>query len=50
MDTLFAAGFRMMAPTHFFDTEWAGSAHGVEKGGLTERGRALVRQDRKSVV
>jgi len=44
VDTLFAAGFRMIAPTHFFDTEWAGSAHGVEKGGLTERGRALVRR------
>src|SRR5262245_14807677 len=42
VDTLFAAGFRMIAPTHFFDTEWAGSAHGVAKGGLTERGRALV--------
>jgi microsomal dipeptidase-like Zn-dependent dipeptidase len=44
VDTLFAAGFRMIAPTHFFDTEWAGSAHGVSKGGLTERGRALVRR------
>jgi microsomal dipeptidase-like Zn-dependent dipeptidase len=44
VDTLFAAGFRMIAPTHFFDNEWAGSAHGVAKGGLTERGRALVRQ------
>ena len=44
VDTLFEAGFRMIAPTHFFDTEWAGSAHGVSKGGLTERGRALVRR------
>ena len=44
VDTLFAAGFRMIAPTHFFDTEWAGSAHGVSRGGLTERGRALVRR------
>lgn len=44
VDTLFDAGFRMIAPTHFFDTEWAGSAHGVVKGGLTERGRALVRR------
>jgi len=43
VDALFAAGFRMIAPTHFFDNEWAGSAHGVDKGGLTERGRALVR-------
>ena len=43
-DALFDAGFRMIAPTHFFDTEWAGSAHGVAKGGLTERGRVLVRR------
>lgn len=44
VDLLFEAGFRMVAPTHFFDTEWAGSAHGVAKGGLTDRGRALVRR------
>jgi membrane dipeptidase len=44
VDALFDAGFRMIAPTHFFDTEWAGSAHGVAKGGLTEKGRALVRR------
>jgi membrane dipeptidase len=44
VDTLYEAGFRMMAPTHFFDTEWAGSAHGVGKGGLTDRGRAFVRK------
>jgi membrane dipeptidase len=44
VDALFDAGFRMIAPTHFFDTEWAGSAHGLTKGGLTERGRQLVRR------
>lgn len=44
VDTLFDAGFRMIAPTHFFDTEWAGSAHGVAKGGLTQAGRALVQR------
>ena len=44
VDTLFEAGFRMIAPTHFFDTEWAGSAHGVTKGGLTDRGCELVRR------
>jgi membrane dipeptidase len=43
LDALDAAGYRMIAPTHFFDNEWAGSAHGVRKGGLTEKGRALVR-------
>jgi microsomal dipeptidase-like Zn-dependent dipeptidase len=44
VDTLFDAGFRMIALTHFFDTEWAGSAHGLAKGGLTDQGRALVRR------
>jgi microsomal dipeptidase-like Zn-dependent dipeptidase len=44
VDALFDAGFRMMAPTHFFDNEWGGSAHGVEKTGLTERGREMIRR------
>jgi microsomal dipeptidase-like Zn-dependent dipeptidase len=43
LDALRDAGFRMIAPTHFFDNEWAGSAHGRAKGGLTAQGRALVR-------
>ncbi|HWP41674.1 MAG TPA: membrane dipeptidase, partial [Blastocatellia bacterium] len=44
VDVLFDAGFRMMAPTHFFDNEMAGSAHGVSKGGLTEAGREMIRR------
>lgn len=44
VDVLFDAGFRMLAPTHFYDNEWGGSAHGVNKGGLTEKGRELVRR------
>jgi membrane dipeptidase len=44
VDALFDAGFRMMAPTHFFDNEWGGSAHGVGKTGLTEKGREMVRR------
>jgi microsomal dipeptidase-like Zn-dependent dipeptidase len=43
LDALDAAGFRMIAPTHFFDNEWAGSAHGERRGGLTAKGRELVR-------
>ncbi len=39
---LFDAGVRIMAPTHFFDNEVGGSAHGVEKGGLTELGRRMI--------
>ena len=42
LDELYAAGYRMIAPVHFFDTAFAGSAHGVGKGGLTPAGRALV--------
>ena len=44
VDVLFDAGFRMMAPTHFYDNEWGGSAHGVGKTGLTEKGREMVRR------
>jgi membrane dipeptidase len=44
VDALFEAGYRMIAPVHFFDTEWGASAHGVSKGGLTEAGRGLVRR------
>ncbi len=43
VDVLRQAGFRMMAPTHFFDTGIGGSAHGVTKGGLTPLGREWVR-------
>lgn len=41
---IFDAGYRMMAPTHFFDNEMAGSAHGLEKGGLTEAGREMIKE------
>lgn len=44
VDVLFEAGFRMMSPAHFFDNEMAGSAHGVDKQGLTEKGRAMIRR------
>jgi len=43
LDDLYAAGFRMMAPTHFTDTAIAGAAAGVNKGGLTDLGRQWVR-------
>lgn len=51
VDVLFDAGYRMMAPTHFFDTEMGGSAHGVEKGGLTEAGVDMVqRMEEKRMI
>ncbi len=40
---LYASGMRMAGMVHFFDNELAGSMHGIEKGGLTEFGRTIVR-------
>jgi membrane dipeptidase len=42
LEALDRAGFRMIGLAHFFDNDFAGSAHGVRKYGLTEKGRALV--------
>ena len=42
LDAIEAAGYRMVGPAHFFDNAYAGSAHGIEKGGLTARGRELI--------
>lgn len=44
VDAMFDAGFRMMAPTHFFDNEIGGSAHGVNKGGLTAVGKEVIQR------
>lgn len=41
-DRIFEAGFRMIGLTHFFDNAFGGSAHGVDKGGITDQGRELV--------
>ncbi len=44
VDLAYKAGFRMIGLTHFFDNEAGGSAHGLEKGGLTDFGRAVVKR------
>ncbi len=44
LEEFYLAGYRMMGLTHFFDSHVAGSAHGVNKGGLTELGQTLVPQ------
>ncbi len=44
IDVLFDAGFRMMAPTHFFDNDIGGSAHGIQKYGLTDKGKEMIRR------
>jgi microsomal dipeptidase-like Zn-dependent dipeptidase len=44
IDRVFAAGVRMMAPVHLADNDMGGSAHGVGKGGLTDKGKELIRR------
>jgi microsomal dipeptidase-like Zn-dependent dipeptidase len=44
LDVLYRAGYRMMSPSHFFDNDIGGSAAGVNKIGLTDKGREWVRQ------
>jgi membrane dipeptidase len=39
LDRAFALGVRMLGLAHFFDNDYAGSAHGTAKGGLTDLGR-----------
>lgn len=44
LQTFYDAGVRYIGLTHFFDNEWAGSAHGMKKEGLTELGKQLVKK------
>jgi len=44
LNTFYDAGVRYIGITHFFDNEWGGSAHGVDRNGLTETGKELVRK------
>ncbi len=44
VDRLFDAGFRIIGFTHFFDNELGGSAHGINKTGITEFGRKVVKR------
>ena len=44
LQKLSAAGYRMISPAHFFDTQVGGSAHGWDKAGLSEFGRQWVRK------
>lgn len=51
VDTLFAAGYRMMGLTHFFDNAVAASAHGVSHAGLTTFGRTVIaRMDSLGII
>ncbi len=42
LDKVYEAGVRMIGPTHFFDNEFGGSAHGQSGEGLTEFGRKVI--------
>ena len=42
VERLFKAGVRMLGLLHHFDNAMAGSAHGVNKYGLTDKGRELI--------
>jgi microsomal dipeptidase-like Zn-dependent dipeptidase len=51
VDRLFDAGYRMVGLAHFFDNAFAGSAHGIAKGGLTAAGREVVgRLEARSMI
>ncbi len=51
IDELYEAGFRMVAPVHFFDNGLGGSAHGVSKGGLTPFGKTvLAKAERRGML
>ena len=44
LDLFYKTGVRYIGLAHFFDNEWSGSAHGMKKGGLTEKGRELIKR------
>lgn len=44
LNEFYQAGVRYIGLAHFYDNEWAGSAHGMKKGGLTEIGKALIKK------
>lgn len=44
IDVFFEHGIRMMSPSHFFDNDIGGSAHGETKSGLTEKGKEMIRR------
>ena len=51
VEWLFERGFRVLGITHFNDTRFGDSAHGWRKRGLTDAGRALVKElDRAGIA
>ena len=51
LEKLYNAGLRMLGPTHFFDNDIGGSAHGLEKKGLTKFGYGLLKEmEKKNMI
>jgi len=51
VDYIYEKGARMVGLVHFFDNELGGSAHGMEKGGLTDFGRECIREfEKRNIV
>lgn len=44
INILYDSGFRMLGLAHLFDNEMAGSTHGVERHGLTDKGRDMLKR------
>jgi microsomal dipeptidase-like Zn-dependent dipeptidase len=44
LDKAYNAGVRLIGPSHFFDNELGGSAHGMSGEGLTDFGKAVVKR------
>jgi microsomal dipeptidase-like Zn-dependent dipeptidase len=44
LDKAYQAGVRLIGPSHFFDNELGGSAHGMSGEGLTGFGKAVVKR------
>lgn len=42
LDQVYEAGVRMIGPTHFFDNEFGGSAHGQSGAGLSDFGKKVI--------
>ncbi len=52
LDKIYKAGVRMLGPTHFFDNEMGGSAHGISGAGLSEFGMQVISKmgDKKMII
>ena len=44
LEKAYAAGVRLIGPSHFFDNELGGSAHGMSGEGLTDFGKSVVKR------